>query len=109
VPMLFRIALWFPVIIIVVLGAGSNEASALRCNRDSSTCRGQPPAQASNYDARHHGRRPVARFHLRTTDCSGFDHGPVYGPVLCNFPYNCEMFDGACGDSRALVGTIGKR
>jgi hypothetical protein len=28
--------------------------------------------------------------------------------VLCNFPYNCEMFDGACGDSRALVGTIGK-
>ena len=106
--MLFRIALWFPVIIIVVLVASSNDASALRCSRDSSTCRAHPVAQASNYNARHHGRRAVARYHLRTTNCSGFDLGPVYGPVLCNFPYNCEMFDGACGDSRALVGTIGK-
>lgn len=106
--MLFRITLWVPVIIIVVLGAGSNDASALRCSRNSSTCREQPVAQASNYDARHHGRRPVARFHLRTTDCSGFDHGPVYGPEPCNFPYNCEMFDGACGDSRAWANTIGK-
>jgi hypothetical protein len=106
--MLFRITLWVPVIIIVVLGAGANDASALRCGRNSSTCREQPLAQAGNYGARHYGRRPVARFHLRTTDCSGFDHGPVYGPVLCNFPYNCEMFDGACGHSRALANTIGK-
>jgi hypothetical protein len=105
--MLFRITLWVPVIIIVVLGAGSNDASALRCSRNSSTCREQPVAQASNYDARHHRRRPVARFPLKTTDCSGFDHGPVYGPEPCNFPYNCEMFNGACGDSRAWANTIG--
>jgi hypothetical protein len=26
--------------------------------------------------------------------------------VLCNFPYNCEMFDGACGHARALDHTI---
>ena len=105
--MLFRIALWFPVIIIVVLVAGSNDASALRCSRDSSTCRRQPVAQASNYNARHHGRRSVARFHLRTTHCSGFDHGPVYGPEPCNFPYNCEMFDGGRGKGRAWANTIG--
>jgi hypothetical protein len=106
--MLFRITLCVPVIIIVVLGAGSNDASALRCSRNSSTCREQPVDQVSNYDARHHGRRPVPRFHLRTTDCSGFDHGPVFGPETCNFPYNCEMFDGACGHSRAWANTIGK-
>ena len=105
--MLFRIALWVPVIIVVVLGPGSNDASALRCSRNHSTCQEQPVGHASNFDARHHGHRPVARF--RTTNCSGFDHGPLYGPVPCNFPYNCEMFDGACGNSRALVGTIGKQ
>ena len=91
--MLFRIALYNPVIIIAILGASSSDVSAIRCSRNSSTCQEQPAAQASNYDARHR-RRPVARFHLRTTNCSGFDLGPVYGPVLCNFPYNCEMFDG---------------
>ena len=105
--MLFRIALYIPVIIIAGLGASSNDASALRCSRNSSTCQEQQPvALASNYDARHHGRRPVARFHLRTTNCSGFDLGPVYGPVLCNFPYNCEMLDGACGPAQALPHTI---
>jgi len=50
----------------------------------------------------------AARFHLRTTNCNGFDHGPIYGPEPCNFPYNCEMFDGACGKGRALPNTIGK-
>ena len=104
--MLFRIALYIPVIIIAGLGASSNDALALRCSRNSSTCQKQPVAQASNYDVSHHRRRPVARF--RTTNCSGFDHGPVYGPVLCNFPYNCEMFDGACGPARALPHTIGR-
>ena len=105
---LFRIALYNPVIIIAILGASSSDVSAIRCSRNSSTCQEQPAAQASNYDARHHRRRPVARFHLRTTNCSGFDLGPVYGPVLCNFPYNCEMFDGACGPARALPHTIGR-
>jgi len=25
--------------------------------------------------------------------CYGFDHGPVYLPHPCNFPYPCEMTD----------------
>ena len=98
--------MYIPVTIIAVLAASSNEASA-RCNRDGIACVGVP-TRAKDIDARQHRHRPVARFHLRTTDCSGFDHGPVYGPEPCNFPYNCEMFDGGCGHARALPHTIGR-
>ena len=86
---------------------GSNEASAQRCNREGSICREQPIAEVRNNDAWRHGYRAIVRTSRRTTGCSGFDHGPVYGPRPCSFPYNCEMFDGACGKGRAWANTIG--
>jgi hypothetical protein len=90
-----------------VFGASSNEASA-RCNREGSTCRGPPIAQAESLDARQGRHRSFARISPASTGCYGFDHGPVYSPKPCDFPYNCEMFDGACGDSRAWAHTIGR-
>jgi hypothetical protein len=97
---LFRIAIYIPAIIIAVLGASSNEASA-RCNRDGIACAGVPTARAKDIDARQHRRHLIVRIGPATTGCYGFDHGPVYSPRPCHFPYNCEMFDGACGHTRA--------
>jgi hypothetical protein len=98
----FRI---IPVIIIAVLGASSREASA-RCNRDGIACVGVPPTQAKDIDARQHRRHLIVRIAPATTGCYGFDHGPVYSPKPCHFPYNCEMFDGACGHTRTWAHTI---
>ena len=104
--MLFRIAMYIHVIIAAVLGASRNEASA-RCNRDDITCVGKPITRAKDVDARHYKRHLVARFAPATTGCYGFDNGrPVYSPKPCHFPYNCEMFDGACGHTRAWAHTI---
>ena len=97
---LFRIAIYNPAIIIAVLVASSNEASA-RCNRDGIACAGVPTARAKDIDARQHRRHLIVRIGPATTGCYGFDHGPVYSPRPCHFPYNCEMFDGACGHTRA--------
>ena len=106
--MFFRIAMYIHVIIAAVLGASRNEASA-RCNRDDITCVGKPITRAKDVDARHYKRQLVARFAPATTGCYGFDNGrPVYSPKPCHFPYNCEMFDGACGHARALDHTIGR-
>jgi hypothetical protein len=89
---LFRIAIYNPAIIIAVLVASSNEASA-RCNRDGIACAGVPTARAKDIDARQHRRHLIVRIGPVTTGCYGFDHGPVYSPAL-PFSYNCEMFDG---------------
>ena len=101
----FRIAMYIPAIIISVLGASSNEASA-RCNRDGIACVAVPITRAKNIDSRQHRRQLIVRVPTATTGCYGFDHGPVYSPKPCHFPYNCEMFDGACGHTPALAHTI---
>src|SRR6266568_2496584 len=103
--MLFRMAMYILIIIVAVLGASSNEASA-RCNRDGTACAGAPTTRAKDIDARQHRRHLIVRIAPATTGCYGFDHGPVYGPKRCNFPYNCEMFDGACGHTRTWTHTI---
>jgi hypothetical protein len=95
-------AVHIPAIIVAVLGASWNEATA-RCNRNRTACAEAPTTRAKDIDARKHWRLHIAP---ATTGCYGFDHGPVYSPKPCNFPYNCEMFDGACGHSRALAHTI---
>ena len=106
--MFFRIAMYIHVIIAAVLGASSNEASA-RCNRDGIACVGKPTAWAKDIDARQHRRHLVVRIAPATTGCYGFDNGrPVYSPKPCHFPYNCEMFDGACGHTRAWAHTINR-
>ena len=103
---LFRIAMYIHVIIAAVLGASSNEASA-RCNRDGIACVGKPTTRAKDIDARQHRRHLVVRIAPMTTGCYGFDNGrPVYSPKPCHFPYNCEMFDGACGKTRPWAHTI---
>ena len=51
-------------------------------------------------------RHLIVRIAPATTGCYGFDQGPVYSPKPCHFPYNCEMFDGACGRNRAWAHTI---
>ena len=93
-----------PAIVVAVLGVSWNEASA-RCNRDATACAGAPTTRTKDIDARQY-RRHLLRIAPATTGCYGFDHGPVYYPEPCNSPYNCEMFDGACGHSRALAHTI---
>ena len=103
--MSFRIAMYIPVIIVAALGASSNEASA-RCNRDGMACVAVPTTRAKDIDARQPRRHLIVRTTPATTDCYGFDHGPVYSPKPCHFPYNCEMFDGACGHNRAWAPTI---
>ena len=103
---LFRIAMYIHVIIAAVFGASSNEASA-RCNRDDIACVGRPTTRVKDIDARQHRRHLVVRIAPATTGCYGFDNGrPVYSPKPCHFPYNCEMFDGACGHTRAWAHTI---
>ena len=97
---LFRIAMYIPAIVIAVSGASSNEASA-RCNRDRIACAGAPTTRAKDVDARQHRRQLIVPIAPATIGCYGFDHGPVYSPRPCHFPYNCEMFDGACGHTRA--------
>jgi hypothetical protein len=103
---LFRTALYVPLIVMVLLGVGSNGASARPCSRDGSACRGSPMARANHNDARQHQRSSIVRISPATAGCYGFDHGPVYHPGPCHFPYNCEMFDGACGGSRPWADTI---
>ena len=90
--------MYIPAIIIAVSGASSNEASA-RCNRDGMACAGVPTAR--DKEARQHRRQLIAPIAPATIGCYGFDHGPVYSARPCHFPYNCEMFDGACGHTRA--------
>jgi hypothetical protein len=97
--------MYIPVIIIAV-GASSNEASAC-CNRDGMACVGVP-TRANDIDARRHRRQLIVRITPATTGCYGFDHGPIYSPKPCHFPYNCEMFDGGCGHARALDHAIGR-
>jgi hypothetical protein len=101
----FRIAIYIPAIIIAVLGASANEASARR-NRDGIACAGVPTTRAKDIDAWQHRRQLIVRVAPVTIGCYGFDHGPVYSPKPCHFPYNCEMFDGACGHTPALAHTI---
>ena len=105
--MSFRIAIYIPAIIIAVLGASANEASARR-NRDGIACAGVPTTRAKDIDSWQHRRQLIVRVAPVTIGCYGFDHGPVYSPKPCHFPYNCEMFDGACGHARALDHTIGR-
>jgi len=50
----------------------------------------------------------IVRIAPATIGCYGFDHGPIYSPKPCHFPYNCEMFDGACGHTRAWAHTINR-
>jgi hypothetical protein len=102
---LFRIAMYIHVVIAAVLGTGSNEASA-RCNRDGIACVREPTTRAQDIDARQYRRHLIVRIAPATTGCYGFDHGPVYSPKPCHFPYNCEMFDGACGHNRAWAPNI---
>ena len=103
--MLFRIAVYIHAMIAAVLGASSNEASA-HCNRNGMTCVEKPITRAKEIDARHR-RHLVVRIAPATTGCYGFDNGrPVYSPKPCRFPYNCEMFDGACGHARPWGHTI---
>jgi len=102
---LFRIAVYIHVIIAAVLGASSNEASA-RCNRDGIACIGEAKTRGKDIDARRHARQSIVRSAPAATGCYGFDNGrPVYSPEPCHFPYNCEMFDGACGHARAWAHT----
>ena len=104
--MLFRIAVYIHVIIAAVLGASSNEASA-RCNRDGIACIGEAKTRGKDIDARRHARQLIVRSAPAPTSCYGFDNGrPVNSPEPCHFPYNCEMFDGACGHARAWAHTI---
>jgi hypothetical protein len=103
---LFRIAVYIHAMIAAVLGASSNEASA-HCNRNGMTCVEKPITRAKEIDALRHRRHLVARIAPATTGCYGFDNGrPVYSPKPCRFPYNCEMFDGACGHTRPWAHTI---
>ena len=99
----FRI--YIPVVIAAVLGTGSNEASA-RCNRDGLACVDESTTRAKDIDARQYRRHLIVRITPATTGCYGFDRGPVYSPKPCHFPFNCEMFDGACGHNRAWARTI---
>jgi hypothetical protein len=101
--MLFRIAGFIPVFIVAVLAA--NEASARR-NQDGTAYKAVPTTRAKEINARQHKRHLTVRVAPAIIGCYGFDHGPVYSPKPCNFPYNCEMFDGACGPNRAWSHTI---
>ena len=102
---LFRIAMYIHVVIAAVLGTGSNEASA-RCNREGIACVGRPTTRAKDINARQYRRHLIVPIAPATTGCYGFDHGPVYSPRPCHFPYNCEMFDGACGHIPAWAPTV---
>ena len=97
--------MYIHVIIVAVLGASSNEAAA-RCNRDDIACVGEPTTRAKDIDVQRHRRQLIVRSAPAPTGCYGFDHGPVYSPKPCHFPYNCEMFDGACGHTRVWAHTI---
>jgi hypothetical protein len=68
--------MYIPVIIIVVLGASSDEASA-HCNRDGIACVGVP-TRGKDIDARQHRRQLIVRIAPATIGCYGFDHGPIY-------------------------------
>jgi hypothetical protein len=97
--------LFFLSVVIIAILSGSREASARRCGRNhEAICQVLPKAERKTSSVKrvYRSLESVAPW---STGCYGFDHGAVYSPKRCNYPYPCE-YCGTCGASRPLKGTI---
>lgn len=89
-------------ILFTVAGLSSQEAFAGDCDAHSG-CRKFSIYQA----APTYGPPPFVAFGSTVgpiVGCYGFDHGPIYSPHPCNFPYPCEYY----GTCKAAAGRAAK-
>src|SRR5665647_1637429 len=89
-------------ILFTVAGLSSQETFAGDCDAHSG-CRKFSIYQA----APTYGPPPFVAFGSTVgpiVGCYGFDHGPIYSPHLCNFPYPCEYY----GTCKAAAGRAAK-
>jgi hypothetical protein len=91
-------------ILFTVAGFSSQEAFAGDCDAHSG-CRKFSIYQA----APTYGPPPFVAFGSTVgpiVGCYGFDHGPIYSPHACNFPYPCEYYGTCKAAAKPYKGTF---
>ena len=91
-------------ILFTVAGLSSQETFAGDCDAHSG-CRKFSIYQA----APTYGPPPFVAFGSTVgpiVGCYGFDHGPIYSPHPCNFPYPCEYYGTCKAAAKPYKGTF---
>src|SRR6478672_12832141 len=80
---------------VSTLPTGTQRCTQPDCAADAVCPRRRSGRIATRFAAVHESS--VGHFSDMPRRTYDLDQGPVYSPKPCHFPYNCEIFDGACG------------